>query len=170
MNKGTIIKGAKAQGIVFILITILLGSCTKATIYHSYLNIDKEGWGKHDTLVYQLTDDSIPDTYSISLGLRTNDAYKYTDLWVVVAQDLEKKGTFVRDTVKFPITDKNGIMLGNGYAAYQQEIPVLTAKKTLAGGNTIKVFHIMKREVITGIQDVGINVSSDSLQHLSSGK
>lgn len=163
MNRITIQKKT-AWGIAIMMIAILLGGCSNPTIYHAYQSIDEEGWSKHDTLVYQLPQDSVHDIYSIKIGLRTTDTYRYTDLWLVVAQDLEKKGLFVRDTIKYPISDKNGIMYGKGYATHQQEKPLLTVRTSPTGGRTIKIFHVMKREVISGIQDVGINVSSDSLQ------
>lgn len=168
MNKVKTLKKTTAWGMALVMGAILFGSCDNATVFHAYQGIDKEGWGKHDTLIYQLPKDSIPDTYAISVGLRTTDDYRYTDLWIVIAQDLEQKGIFKRDTIKYPVTDKNGSMLGTGYATHQQEIPALTVRSTPAGGTTVKLFHIMKREVVGGIQDVGINVLSDSLQRQSS--
>lgn len=166
MNKVKTLKNT-VWGTAFMIGAVLFASCTNATIYHAYQSIDEEGWSKHDTLVYRLPPDSVRDIYSINIGLRTSDTYRYTGLWLVIAQDLEKKGSFVRDTINYQITDKNGIMLGKGYATHQQEKPFLTIRTTPYGGRTIKIFHIMKREVISGIKDVGINVLSDSLQRQS---
>lgn len=151
-------------GMAIFTAILLLNGCTGATIYHFYQPIDKSGWGKHDTLVYQLPKDSIPDVYTISIGLRTTDTYLYTSLWIVMEEDLKAKGVFVRDTINYPVTDKSGSMLGSGFSSHQQEIKVKTIAVTPQSGTTVKLFHIMKRESIQGIQNIGINVSSDSLQ------
>lgn len=148
----------------------LFNSCMESTVFHAYQPVEKEGWSKHDTICFQLPEDSVTDIYKINIGLRTTDDYKYTSLWIVIEQDLEKKGTFTRDTINFPVTDKYGNMLGKGYSSYQQEKPVEDIRVTPAGGTTVKLYHIMKREVVGGISDVGINVLSDSLLHQSEGK
>lgn len=148
----------------------LFNSCTESTVFHTYQPIDKEGWGKHDTLYFQLPKDSVTDMYTMKIGLRTTDSYKYTSLWIVLEQDLEKKGKFTRDTVNFQVTDKFGNALGKGFSSYQQEMEVGKVKTTSNGGTTVKLYHIMKREVVKGISDVGINVLSDSLQRQSARK
>lgn len=157
-------------GMAALTAVLLLTGCNNSTVYHSYQGVDAEGWGKHDTLYYQLPKDSIPDTYSIKIGLRITEAYRYTSLWLVMEQDLGKKGIFIRDTINIPTTDKSGNILGNGFSSHQQEIKVKDIPVNPGSGSTIKLYHIMKREVITGISDVGINVLSDSLQRLSSRK
>lgn len=170
MNRLKIHKHPLEWGIAALTTIFLFNGCTGATIYHTYQAIDHEGWGKHDTLYYQLPKDSIPDTYTIKIGLRTTDVYRYTSLWLVMEQDLEKKGTFVRDTINLPVTDSNGNFLGRGFSSRQQEIPVKNVTVSSQSGTTIKLYHIMKREVIPGISDIGINVLSDSLQRQSVGK
>lgn len=149
---------------------LLLSGCMGSSVYHGYQPISKEGWSKHDTIIFQLPKDSIPDTYSLEIGLRTRDTYRYTSIWLVVEQDLEKKGVFTRDTINFPVTDHYGNILGYGFSAHQQEIPVKKIAVNPGGGITVKLYHIMKREVIEGVTDAGINVLSDSLQRLSSRK
>lgn len=174
MNVMDSLKGHKATVItrmaVIVAAILVFNCCTGPTIYHSYQTLEEAGWAKHDTLTFQLPQDSIPDTYSIKIGLRTTDDYRYTSLWLVMEQDLQKKGVFVRDTINYPITDKNGGTIGKGFSSHQQEIPVKSLSVTKEGGTTVRLFHIMKREVIPGVQDVGINVLSDSLQHLYEGR
>lgn len=171
MFKATLFKHAIKRGVAAAFVAIFLfNSCTESTVFHAYQPVDKEGWGKHDTLYFQLPKDSVTDMYTMKIGLRTTDDYKYTSLWIVLEQDLEKKGKFTRDTVNFPVTDKQGNILGKGFSSYQQEMEVEKVKTTPQGGTTVKLYHIMKREVVDGISDVGINVLSDSLLRQSEGK
>ena len=152
-----------AAGLFFAV--FLLSACMHTTVYHSYVPVSSDGWNKADTFLYNLPKTSSADAYTIDVGVRTTDRYKYRSLWLVVEQDLLKKGQFKRDTLNCPISNEDGVMLGKGFCAYQQEIPLRSISTGPGGGHTVKIFHIMRSETLYGIWDVGINVSSNSLQH-----
>ncbi len=163
-------KAARIAALLF-LISLIGGGCTsRSTVFHAYQAVDKNGWGKHDTVIFQLPQDSLPDVWQLNVGVRIDNHIPYTTLWLVLSQDLEKKGVFEADTIPVSVTNKQGILNGSGYSSYQQEVKAIQVKTGPKGGHTVKVTHVMKREDIPGVWYVGLNVSSDSLRRLYEGK
>ena len=162
---------SKAARIAALLLSLVWFSCTsRSTVFHEYQAVDKNDWGKHDTVVFNLPQNSLPDVWNLSIGVRLDNHLPYTTLWLVIWQDLEKKGVYVKDTVAVPVTNGHGALNGSGYTSYQQEVTATQVRTSLQGGHTVKITHLMKREAIPGVWYVGLNVSSDSLRRQYEGK
>ena len=61
---------------------ILLGSCRSDTAYHVYQSVAASGWGRQDTLVYEIPASLSPGRYFVEIGLRNTSEYAYRDGWL----------------------------------------------------------------------------------------
>lgn len=133
------------------------GSCSNESrpIVYEYQPVSLEGWNKTDTISVSLPEISQTGMYQGAVGVRTNARYPYQNLWVGVTYCLQNPDTVFRDTVCCQVVhdsdfDKNGI----GLFLSENSLP----KHEFRSGQTgiIKIFHIMRREEIPGVDHVGI--------------
>ena len=75
---------------------ILLGSCRSDTAYHVYQSWRASGWGRQDTLVYELPASLSPGRYLVEIGLRNTSEYAYRDIWLAL---LSGQGVIPEDAV-----------------------------------------------------------------------
>lgn len=68
---------------------ILLGSCRSDTAYHVYQSVAASGWGRQDTLVYELPASLSPGRYLVEIGLRNTSEYAYRDIWLALLSGQE---------------------------------------------------------------------------------
>ncbi|MBQ8968438.1 MAG: gliding motility lipoprotein GldH [Bacteroidaceae bacterium] len=138
---------------------MLLAACTDGKLMHCYLPTDDEGWGRTDTLCFPLPD--IPQTgeYPVSVGLRHGNRFPYTGLWVEAETRLSHPTAVRRDTLYIPITDTNGHPLQPGVSLHQHEVPLTTLHLQRGQKGNIRLHHIMMREVVPAISDVGLRIS-----------
>ena len=75
---------------------ILLGSCRSDTAYHVYQSVAASGWGRQDTLVYELPASLSPGRYLVEIGVRNTSEYAYRDIWLAL---LSGQGVIPEDAV-----------------------------------------------------------------------
>jgi gliding motility-associated lipoprotein GldH len=94
----------------------------------------------------------------VQIGLRVTNNYPYEGLVLEVEQKFQHPYSHRADTIKYMLTDESGDFTENGINYYQyesQSIP-LDLKKGQTG--EIRIRHLMHREVLPGIMDVGVRV------------
>ena len=98
-------------------------------------------------------------TYQFALGLRSSDSYPYTVIWLAVEREFSHPDTLRRDTVKCQLMDSVTHRMGKGIYMYQYDVPL--PSMTLHYGQTgqVRIIHLMQREVLPGIHDVGVLIS-----------
>lgn len=136
----------------------LLTACHTPPAYHNYRSVPVEGWESKDTLTFSIDSLTTEDTYVLSLGIRTAANYPFQSLWVVVKQSW---GTPLRqriDTVACVTHDPHGNALGKGVARSQQSLAVDTLQLPVGAKGIISIRHIMRRDLLPGISDVGIEL------------
>lgn len=135
---------------------VLMAACNQRRVYDSYLPTPLSGWEKNDTLTFITAPMDTSGVYATTLGLRTNSAYPFTAITLIVEQRAMPAGTLRTDTLNCQLTDERGTPTGKGTNYYQYEFPV--GKMTLHAGDSlhINVRHDMKREILPGIANVGI--------------
>lgn len=138
----------------------LLAGCGKRPAAFEFRNTPVEGWEAGDTLHYHIDTLRRAGDYRLSLGLRTSAAtpYPFQSIWLVVRQQWHNPDTLFVDTLECRLTNSKGDVTGDGVSlyAYSQEMRTLP----LAEGTSadVKITHIMRREMIRGIVDVGIRL------------
>jgi len=154
----------KHNGLLMILtslaVALLLVGCNRKTVYSSYLHtpIDSWGWESTDTMFFSIPSVTEGGLYSEEVGLRCNSSYPFKELYLIVMQESFPHYTYRCDTVRFAITDENGVFLGKGisYFQYTAEIGEISLQK----GDSLQVSirHCMRRENLKGLADVGFSL------------
>lgn len=138
----------------------LLTACNENTVYHSYQSLPDEGWGKSDTLSFQIPiTDSIPTTLRLFAEVRNRIEYPYHDLHLFISQNLQDSTVWRTDTIVFSLADSTGRWTGHGWGSiYQSETFIKSVLPLRSGNYTIKVINGMKDEKLQGLSDVGIRI------------
>jgi gliding motility-associated lipoprotein GldH len=145
--------------LAFISIFFLLLSCTGRKVYDTYNHTFVSGWDRGDVLLYDVPKVKTAAKYSTMLGLRVSDGYPFQSLTLIVEQTVYPKKTTRRDTVNCQIYDSRGTIKGRGISCFQYHYQI--SQMNLQEGDSlhITVRHDMRREIIPGIADVGIEVT-----------
>ena len=138
----------------------LLTACNENTVYHSYQSLPDEGWGKSDTLSFQIPiTDSIPTTLRLFAEVRNRIEYPYHALHLFISQNLQDSTVWRTDTIAFSLADSTGRWTGHGWGSiYQSETFIKSVLPLRSGNYTIKVINGMKDEKLQGLSDVGIRI------------
>lgn len=143
---------------LFLLSILLLVSCDRNTLMHSYQPLSENSWDRTDTLQFNLPILAMDECCRVQIGLRVTNNYPYEGLVLEVEQKFQNPYSHRADTIKYMLTDESGDFTENGINYYQyesQSIPV-DLKKGQTG--EIRIRHLMHREVLPGIMDVGVRV------------
>lgn len=142
------------------LCTAALAACTGSTVYSSYEHTPLAGWEKSDFLTFGVGRVEEPGRYAMDLGLRTGSTYPFVNLTLIVDTHLFPAGSVTTDTLQLQLSDESGESLGQGINLQQYKFRI--REMTLAAGDSlvVNVRHDMKREILPGISDVGIEVNA----------
>ena len=113
-----------------------------------------------DTLRFDLPSITSETACRYSLGLRFNDRLPYQDLWLVLEHRIRqgKITTARRDTVHLPLGSDQGHWQVPGVVLYETEVPVDTLTLSDKQQVTFLAYHIMTRQSLPGITEVGLKV------------
>ncbi len=143
---------------VFVVVLWSLTACTNNTLLHHYQSIGHEGWSRGDTLLFSLPSDSVNEVPCLLfVELRLTPLYPYSTLCLVAEEEWD--GTVSqRDTLLFTLSDSTGNLCGRGLnlLQYEQSLRPLTLRPASHG--QLRLRHIMSREVMPGVNDVGIKL------------
>lgn len=145
--------------LAFISLLFLLVSCTGRKVYDTYDHTSVSGWDRGEVLSYDVPRMKTAAKYSTMLGLRVSDAYTFQSLTLIVEQTVYPKKTTRRDTINCQIYDSQGTIKGRGISYFQYHY--LISETNLQEGDSLHVTvrHDMRREIIPGIADVGIEIA-----------
>ena len=144
---------------LFLLSILLLASCDWNTLMHSYQPLPEKSWDRTDTLQFKLPVLATDESCCVQIGLRVTNNFPYEGLILEVEQVCQNPYSHRVDTISYKLTDESGDFTENGINYYQyesQRIP-MDLKKGQTG--EIRIRHLMHREVLPGIMDVGVRVS-----------
>lgn len=145
--------------LAYIFIFFLLVSCTGRKVYDTYDHTFISGWDRGEVLSYDVPRMKVAAKYSTMLGLRVSDAYPFQSLTLIVEQTVYPKKITRRDTVNCQIYDSQGAIKGKGINYFQYHYQI--SEMNLQEGDSLHVTvrHGMRREIIPGIADVGIEIA-----------
>ena len=93
------------------------------------------------------------------MGLRTDGNYPFLSLTLIVEQTKGHTGDVRRDTVECKLITKQGRVMGAGINQFQYTFPLATIDLEKEEPLRIIIRHDMKRELLPGITDVGIQMT-----------
>jgi gliding motility-associated lipoprotein GldH len=147
-----------------ILLIVLLSwiSCNDGhkVIYHDYHSISTNGWKRNDTLIYKIYPTDSMQIVRLYAEVRNSLKYPYSDLFLVVKQNLADSLKWQTDTVKFQLADNIGRWTGIGWGNYYQSTQFVKVIRLPSHPfhATIRVSQEMKDNVLKGITDVGFRI------------
>ncbi len=144
--------------IAFFFIFFLLLSCTGRKVYDTYNHTFVSGWDRGEVLSYGVPKVKASAKYSTMLGLRVTDAYPFQSLTLIVEQTVYPKKITRRDTVNCQIYDSQGAIKGKGINYFQYHYQISQTDLQEGDSLHVTVRHDMRREIIPGIADVGIEI------------
>lgn len=144
-----------------LLIGIVSASCggRNHVVSYSYIPMKDSEWKVQDDLVFDIDTLQESGNYKFSVGLRANNDVQFQKIYVTIEQDFNNPAFYRKDTIEVTLTDKMGSIKGRGLRLYnfmqsiKERIP-LQAGQT----GTVRISHVMRRAVLTGITDVGFRL------------
>lgn len=147
--------------IVILLVVLSVAACGDKPVAYDYCATPVEGWEPGDTLRFRIDTIRRSGDYELSLGVRTSAStpYPFQSLWLVVRQHWHNPERLVLDTLECRLTDEKGDVAGRGISLYQYDLPWKRVRLEAGDCADFSVYHIMRRELLPGITDVGVKVS-----------
>ena len=130
----------------FLMAGVLCVACTGNKVYDHYNHTPIAGWEKIDTLKFEVPPLAKQGLYATSMGLR------------IVEQTVLPANKTVIDTINCPLMGKDGQVRGKGVSYYQYHFPVSLMQLNENDSLHITVRHDMKREILPGVSDIGIEL------------
>lgn len=151
----------RPRGAMMAMLTVglMFVACTRSTLLHRYQPVGQQGWARTDTLSFTLPDVSTEGDYELAVGLRYGNVFPYEGIWVVAETRLVHPNAFHRDTLYLATADDDGRPLGQGISMDQREVSLSTLHLHKGQSGTVRLRHIMTREVVPNISDVGLRVA-----------
>lgn len=158
-------RGAAKVALALTIALLLMAGCRQRTIYHHYCATPVEGWEMIDTLTYTVDTLTQTDNYAIELGVRTSQAvgYPFQTLWIEVRQVWYTPGGALEqrcDTLACKMTNPMGDSKGQGTSMHQFCYGLDTLRLSRGTWGYLRVRHIMRRDLLPGVTDVGIRIYS----------
>lgn len=139
---------------------VMLSACGDCRVYSRFVAAPVDGMEKNDTAVFDVPPVPASDRYRQEIGLRITAAYPFTNLCLQVEQTVEPGRRVRVDTLDCRLYDADGNVLGRGISMFQYSF--ILADVNLQKGDSLHVCvrHIMKREILPGIADIGFSMEA----------
>jgi gliding motility-associated lipoprotein GldH len=134
-------------------------SCQEHIVYNHYESTAIGGWERNDTLSFDIEPMEEAGYYEEVVGLRINGEYPFMGLDLVVKQTVLPSQETRTDTLECNLIDNSGHAKGKGINHYQYLLPLTTLKLEKGDSLHVTIHHCMKREILPGISDVGLQLS-----------
>ena len=148
-----------AIALALLTAVLLFGACTRGVLLHHYQPVGADGWARADTLRFVLPQAPAEADYEVYLGMRYTNTFPYEGIWVVAETRLAHPTALLLDTLYLTTADEAGRSLGRGVAIGQREQLLGILRLHTGQGGTIRLHHIMTREVVPDISDIGLRVA-----------
>lgn len=136
-----------------------LAACDNGMVFYKYSHAPTEGWEKNDTVVFDVPKQKHAGIYRLDIGLRTNEQFPFTSISLVVEQTVLPQKTTRTDTLKCRLADEKGNILGRGINHFQYDFALSDLNLKENDSLHVSIRHIMKRETLPGISDIGLKVT-----------
>lgn len=146
----------------------VFSSCDSNQVFDEYKSVPNQ-WNKDSIISFNVTAPDSINSYNLYVNLRNNNAYKYSNLFLIVEMNYPN-GKTIKDTLEYKMADPTGKLLGSGftdvkenklwYKGYKE--PFVFKEK---GYYTINIQHAMRQngqvngiENLEGITDIGFRI------------
>ncbi|NVJ85846.1 MAG: gliding motility lipoprotein GldH [Algoriphagus sp.] len=138
----------------FLVLSILLFSCTDNRLYESYESISPDGWGMSDSLVYDISSLTEKPAHTL-IGVRYKDDYPYSNCYIRLLKR-DSTHTILEDKlIDITLFDSKGEPLGEGFGSTYTVYDSITLEVE-DQVNSLVLLQYMREEQLKGIEAVGI--------------
>ena len=137
---------------------LLLTGCDKNTLLHTYRPTAGNCWDRTDTVRFELPELSQDDNGSMMIGLRLTNDFPFEKLVILVERAFRHPTVHLSDTIFYNLTDERGEFTQKGVNWFQFETQGLPIELKKGQTGEIRIRHLMNRESVPGITDVGIHI------------
>lgn len=155
---------SRLRGALFMLAALagmvsVMQACSGDVVYDTYNHTQLAGWDKADTLFFDVPPLRSAGIYRQNVGLRINESFPFTGITLVVDYTVEPEHRVCSDTLRCRLTDDKGNTLGRGVSYYQYDFTVSELRLNEGDSLHVGIRHIMRREMLPGVADVGLRLS-----------
>lgn len=143
---------------LILTVTVLFCACDRRTVYSQFEHASETGWEKADTIDFYIPPMAESGTYREEVGLRIDTTFPFLSLTMEVSQTIFPEGRQEKHTLTCPLVDKNGNMKGAGVSLFLYTFPLHDLTLNRGDSVHVSIVHCMKREIMTGVTDVGISL------------
>lgn len=126
--------------------------------FSSFTTFANEEWPYAEP--FEVTVDTLADSIcrrgDLLLTLRHSDAYRFSNIWLEVAYDLDDT-TETADTVNIILSDVYGHWRGRGMGSSFQVNDTIRKAMPLRRHQRLRVRHIMRTDTLEDIEQIGIS-------------
>lgn len=142
-------------------VTAVVSACGGGTVYDKFVSMPSDGLEKNDTAVFYVPPVASSGRYIREIGLRIAAAYPFTSLSLEVCQTVEPGHRVSVDTLDCRLYDDDGNVLGHGISVYQYGFALPDIDLQKGDSLHVRVRHVMKREILPGITDIGFSLKTN---------
>ncbi len=146
----------KLNSSILLIITALaaiIASCTAPAERSAYQTMPSEGWAYADTVTLHADTSAAAPMGRVAVAVRHRADLEWANLWVELTY--AAADTLRRDTVSIQLADPRGRWLGTGVGVGYQRVDTVQGLRA-KGGSPISVRHVMRPDVVEGIEQVGV--------------
>lgn len=151
---------------IFVVALLPVACSYNPNDYSCFTDIDpNQGWNYGTTFVYMpQTADSIAQG-ALTLLVRHNNDYAYSNLWITLESQQPQPDGHVEthvDTFCIELADIYGNWYGSGRGLSFAKVDTLYTDFLLTNGAPLRLRHIMRPDNVTGIEQVGLIFKANS--------
>lgn len=159
----------KVLTLLYIFTLTLLGvsviACSDPRTYNQYKSVSLQGWTRNDTLTFDIPR-QWEGNYQLDLCLRATHAFPYRFITMIVERKVinfkhgRKKEKQYNDTINCEIINNKGLLKGlEAITRTDIQQPICNFPLNRNDSLRIKVYHIMNRESLPGLSDIGLRLT-----------
>ena len=146
------------------ILGVLIASCDKERVFDEYKSVGS-AWHKDSIASFDLPEMDTTKTYNLFVNVRSNDAYPYSNLFLIVQMDHPGRLSKV-DTLEYVMADEEGNLLGNGFSDIKESKLFYKERVRFKKGNyKVHIKHAVRETgkvqgvpELKGISEVGFRI------------
>ena len=146
--------------VFLICLFLLCYGCDNGTRYYQFRSIDKYGWLKSDTIIFEVPISDSIHHYQLEVGVRHSARYIYRQLKLKLSVLTPDSLSLPDQAVTIDLTDEKGRRLSVGKGGlYQAQATPVSLPMAKAGTWHFKLIHQMNDNILKGVHDVGVKLT-----------
>ena len=143
----------------FLVSLLLIVSCDGNKVYDKYVAINPEGWIITETIDFSVELNSTQvDLYDVLIGLRNNNDYLYSNLFLFVEVE-NPIGETTLDTLQYLLAEPSGSWIGKGVGSIKHNLFKYKESQNLQEGiYKFKIRQGMRSNILLGLEDIGVRI------------